>query len=146
MTQPLAMTTPTALPLRAASTGRKARRTRSPSSSSSSSSSSSDLGNAGMASPSDCQQYADGVPRSVRNAPSELRAVIRRRQNNESSKRCRERRMAELAYMQRKYKENHDRIRHLERTLCNLSVELFAAVASHDPDERCLDNNVPLPL
>lgn len=54
------------------------------------------------------------VPSSVRNAPKELRRTIRRKQNKESARRARERRYAQMDFLQKKHDNNHERIRQLE--------------------------------
>ncbi len=46
---------------------------------------------------SDTGFYKDGLPKSVRGAPPELRPIIRRRQKSESAKRCRKRKERESA-------------------------------------------------
>lgn len=68
--------------------------------------------------------YEDGLPRSVRHAPPELRETIRRRQSTESARRRRERDTAEMEDMERKYSANDKRIEDLERTIDKLSSEL----------------------
>lgn len=65
-----------------------------------------------------------GLPRSTRNVPPELRAAIRRKQNNESAKRCRQRENAELDEMEMKYLQNKARIDILERQVEELAAEL----------------------
>ena len=70
--------------------------------------------------------YDDGLPRSVRYAPAELRPEIRRRQNNESSRRFRERRATHIQSMRRMYEENRSRIDDLERVVSQLSEEITA--------------------
>lgn len=74
------------------------------------------------------------LPRSVRNAPIELRAAIRRRQNNESAKRSRERRKEERELMEKQYEENELRIGRLEKQVDDLSAVLMSKPSSHKRD------------
>lgn len=46
--------------------------------------------------------------------------TIRRRQNNESAKRCRERRATEMSIVRRKYEQTCERIHSLESTIGEL--------------------------
>ena len=66
----------------------------------------------------------DSLPRSVKHAPPELRAAIRRRQNNEASKRSRDKQRNEMQLMERKYNENEMRLKSLEEKVEELSAEL----------------------
>lgn len=70
-------------------------------------------------------QYGD-LPRSVRNAPQELRAEIRRRQNTESARRGRQRQREELEDIQRKIQANADRIGVLEKRVEELTADLYS--------------------
>lgn len=69
-------------------------------------------------------RFDDGVPRSVRHAPPELHAEIRRRQNVESARRSRNRDRSERDMMERKYEENQRRISKLEKAVDDLTKEL----------------------
>lgn len=64
------------------------------------------------------------LPKSVKHAPAELRAAIRRRQNNEASKRSRDKQRAEMEMMEKKYNENETRLKLLEKQVEELSAEL----------------------
>lgn len=70
--------------------------------------------------------FEDGLPRSVCDAPDELRAVIRRRQNTENARRMRERQREQMEFMETKYEENQRRIVKLEKTVDELSAELLS--------------------
>lgn len=74
----------------------------------------------------------DGLPDSVKNAPADLRAAIRKRQNSESARRSRERNRAEMEHMERKFEENKTRIKDLERTIDKLSSELMDTYHSNN--------------
>lgn len=71
--------------------------------------------------------FEDGLPRSVRDVPDDMRVVIRRRQNTENARRMRERRRDEMHYMENKYEENNRRIDALEKTVNDLSNELMGS-------------------
>eukprot|EP00737_Agarophyton_chilense_P005300 gb/GEZJ01007744.1/.p1 GENE.gb/GEZJ01007744.1/~~gb/GEZJ01007744.1/.p1 ORF type:complete len:206 (-),score=34.97 gb/GEZJ01007744.1/:112-729(-) len=78
------------------------------------------------------------LPKSVRNAAPELRTAIRRKQNNESAKRSREKKKLEEAEMFRKMQENDTRIGHLEQQVEKLTAALMseeekAATRRHTP-------------
>lgn len=75
---------------------------------------------------------ASNLPRSVRNAPKDQRAAIRRRQNNESALRCRERKREEQQLMERQYNENQSRIDYLEKTV----DEIVSVLASDTPPPK----------
>lgn len=75
--------------------------------------------------PSSTPTFEDGTPRSVRNVPTELRSVVRRRQNTENARNLRERQRAEMEYMEDKYAENKKRIDKLEKTVGELTAELL---------------------
>lgn len=64
------------------------------------------------------------LPRSVRNAPADLRPAIRRRQNNESAKRSREKKREEDAEMQEVFDQNSERIQQLEKQVDDLTTML----------------------
>ena len=64
----------------------------------------------------------ESLPSSVRNAPSGLRAAIRRKQNNESAKRCRERRNVEREMVRARYEESVARIARIESVLEEISA------------------------
>lgn len=68
--------------------------------------------------------FPDGLPRSVRGQPPELRTAIRRRQSAESARRRRERDATEMEKMERKVAENQRMMDALERTIDELSAEL----------------------
>lgn len=74
--------------------------------------------------PSHNDSYPDGLPRSVRGQPQELRAAIRRRQSAESARRRRERDATEMETIEKKVAENQRKMDALERTIDELSAEL----------------------
>lgn len=74
------------------------------------------------------------LPRSVRNAPKELRAAIRRRQNNESAKRSRERRRHEKELMEEKIRENELRLSSLERQVDDLADAIISTYKDKSPE------------
>ena len=67
---------------------------------------------------------SDGLPRSIKNAPIDQHYEIRRRQKNESEKRCRIRDRQQRDEMEKLYVENQKRIEVLEQSLARLSREL----------------------
>lgn len=71
------------------------------------------------------ESLGQAIPRSVRNAPPELRAEIRRNQNNESRRRGTERMRREQEMMERKYAENEARLDELTKQVDELSSELM---------------------
>lgn len=70
------------------------------------------------------ETFPDGLPRSVRGQPQELRTTIRRRQSSESARRRRERDATEMESMEKKIVENERKMEALERTIDELSAEL----------------------
>lgn len=62
------------------------------------------------------------LPKSVKNAPPELRRAIRRNQNNESAKRSRQKKREEDEIMQQQFLENKKRIEYLEKHIDELST------------------------
>lgn len=72
------------------------------------------------------------LPKSVRNAPPELRPLIRRRQNNESAKRSRERKKEEQEEMQKMFEANSVRIDRLEKAVGELEAEVEARKNNKD--------------
>lgn len=64
------------------------------------------------------------LPNSVRNAPTEMRSAIRRKQNNESSRRSRARKKMKDTYMREVAEKNADRIAQLERQVNELERTL----------------------
>lgn len=81
------------------------------------------------------------LPKSVRNAPKELRAAIRRRQNNESARRNREKRREEHEQMERQYIENQQRINELERRVEEISSELHSTNESETKRKNSSTSN-----
>lgn len=73
---------------------------------------------------SSSQQYAEDLPRSLRNAPLELRPAIRRRQNSESARRCRERKREEEKQIEQRFRNQESRLSSLEQKLDCLTNEL----------------------
>lgn len=92
----------------------------------------------------------DGLPRSVRNAPKELRLTIRRKQNKESARRGHERRYAQMELLLQKQDDDHERIRQLEIAM----DELLSAVcmpqnglngeAMQDTGKHNMESSVPM--
>lgn len=74
--------------------------------------------------------FHDGLPRSVCDAPPELRQEIRRRQNTENARKMRERQRSQMMFMERKYEENQHRIDQLEKSINDLSAELMVDTLS----------------
>lgn len=68
------------------------------------------------------------IPRSVKDAPAELRIAIRRQQNNESARRCRIRREREKFVIERKYKAVCNRIVLLEHKIRDLCAVLLSDI------------------
>lgn len=66
------------------------------------------------------------VPSSVRGAPVELRRIIRKRQNSESAKRCRQRKKLETARAQEEMHSQAARLHSLEAAVTRLSAQLEA--------------------
>lgn len=68
----------------------------------------------------------DDVPTSVRGAPVELRRIIRKRQNSESAKRCRQRKKLESAQAIEEMLSQAARLHALEAAVTRLSAQLYA--------------------
>lgn len=66
----------------------------------------------------------DNLPRGVRHRPPEMRTEIRRKQNNDSAKRGRERRRVENEEIKSQVKNNTQRIKKLENQVGDLEATL----------------------
>lgn len=71
----------------------------------------------------------DALPTSVRGAPPELRRVIRKRQNSESAKRCRQRKKLETVRAQQELVEHSKNLARLEGIVQMLARRIDATAS-----------------
>ena len=71
----------------------------------------------------------DDLPTSVRGAPPELRRVIRKRQNSESAKRCRQRKKLETVRAQQELVEHANNLARLENVVQLLARRIDATAS-----------------
>lgn len=91
---------------------------------------------------------SDDLPTSVRGAPPELRRMIRKRQNSESAKRCRQRKKLESARATQELAMHANHLARLEHIVQDLArrVDATATVVAQLASQMNPSQQLPAPL